>query len=91
MESSARGEFEQLSLVVSFVLFTSPDSDYAVIKGTDPQKRQVCVAGRLGKPWKGHKLEVVGQWVHHPKFGKQFAGNAIGLEPAQDFNQEDFP
>ena len=75
---------EKLSLVVSFVLFTSPDSDYAVVKGYDAQKNQVCVAGKLGKPWKGSKLEVEGHWTQHPKFGKQFAGNVEGLEPRAD-------
>jgi len=75
---------EKLSLVVSFVLFTSNDSDYAVVKGYDEHRNQVCVAGKLGKPWKGSKLTVEGHWTQHPKFGKQFAGNVEGLEPKAD-------
>jgi len=81
---------EKLTIIVSFVLFTSHDSDYAVVKGYDEQKQQVCVAGKLGKPWKGSKLTVEGHWTQHPKFGKQFAGNVEGLEPKADPTRKTF-
>jgi len=90
MEPSNGIEGERLSLVVSFVLFTSPDSDYAVVKGYDGQKNQVCVAGKLGKVWKGDKIVVEGHWTQHPKFGKQFAGNVPGLEPKADPTRKTF-
>ena len=71
----------ELNLEVSFVVFRSPDSPFAVVKGKNLETGKFTTAsGKLGKPAVGDRLKIFGDWTTHPKFGPQFQGDL------EDFN-----
>lgn len=58
--------------VVSIVYYNS-ENGYAIIRMLSPDEPgQVTALGTLGSVAPGESLALTGQWVEHPKFGRQF-------------------
>ncbi|MBU2699138.1 exodeoxyribonuclease V alpha subunit [Sporomusaceae bacterium BoRhaA] len=64
---------EQLKGVVAAITFQSPDGDFTVFKVNSEEKSgTVNVAGRVAAPLLGEQVVLIGRWVEHIKFGRQF-------------------
>lgn len=58
---------------VESIVFQSADSLYIVFKLRPAgEKNQIAVVGNLAAPLLGEEIEVSGDWVEHPRFGRQF-------------------
>lgn len=62
---------ENLSCEVERVTFFDNDSNYAILR-TKVKKEQVTVVGNFPFPSPGEILDLQGEWITHPKFGRQF-------------------
>lgn len=59
---------ETLKGIVSRYIFFNEENGYSIIKLQDSS----VIVGNLPKINQGESIEVTGDWVVHPKFGKQF-------------------
>lgn len=59
------------SVTVVRHLFTSPDSDFAVVLATAPDGDTVTAAGPLAHLEEGTRARIAGEWKDHPKYGPQ--------------------
>lgn len=58
------------------ILFEASDSDYRVFRLHDESSDTTyIVTGHGMKPLVGDRLEVKGHWVHHKRYGRQFAAD----------------
>ncbi len=74
------GALEKLSGIVKRVTFHSPESGWSVLKVT-PFGRdhdEIAVTVHQSKVFAGATIDFFGEWVNHPKFGRQF--KAIRVE-----------
>lgn len=66
-------QMDQLTGVVASITFQSPDGAFAVFKvNSDEQSGTINVAGKIVAPLLGEQVVLVGRWVEHAKFGRQF-------------------
>jgi exodeoxyribonuclease V alpha subunit len=65
---------EKLSGIVKRVTFHSPESGWSVLKVTPFQRgsEEVAVTVHQSKVFAGATIDFFGEWVNHPKFGRQF-------------------
>ncbi|BDC34163.1 ATP-dependent RecD-like DNA helicase [Candidatus Dependentiae bacterium Noda2021] len=63
---------EQINGTVERLLFTQTDTGYYVFTLALNAKTEVVVRGYLPTITQGQQVSVTGNWVTHPKFGKQF-------------------
>ena len=59
------------SVTVVRHLFTSPDSDFAVVLATAADGETVTAAGPLAHLEEGTRARIAGEWKDHPKYGPQ--------------------
>ena len=59
---------ENITGVVDIYLFYSDNNGYSVFKLEDG----TSVVGNLPKLNEGDRVELSGEWVEHPRYGKQF-------------------
>ncbi len=67
------------SVAVVRHLFTSPDSDFAVVLVTAPDGDTVTAAGPLAHLEEGTRARIAGEWKDHPKYGPQVQAS-LGYE-----------
>lgn len=68
---------ETVQGVVERILFQAPDSDYIVFRiRREEDDSLLTVTGHGSKPLMGDRIEVMGQWVQHKKYGRQIAASA---------------
>ena len=61
-----------LTATISRVTYRSDSSGYTVARATnDVEDRQFTIVGRLPELTLGERVRVTGQWVTHPRFGRQ--------------------
>lgn len=63
---------EQLSGTVERLLFSEPEAGFYVFKLLLSTQTEIIVRGYLPTITQGQQVQVTGNWVTHPKFGKQF-------------------
>jgi exodeoxyribonuclease V alpha subunit len=63
---------EQLSGTVERLLFSEPEAGFYVFKLLLSSQTEIIVRGYLPTITQGQQVQVTGNWVTHPKFGKQF-------------------
>ena len=54
------------------VIYHDQESGYSVLSLVTESKKRVTTVGTFNHPYEGMTIEAEGQWVDHPKFGKQF-------------------
>ena len=79
MANPALEEAFDASVTVVRHLFTSPDSDFAVVLATAPDGDTVTAAGPLAHLDAGTKARIAGTWQDHPKYGPQVQAS-LGYE-----------
>ena len=68
---------ETVQGVVERILFQAPDSDYIVFRiRREEDDSLLTVTGHGSKPLMGDRIEIMGQWVQHKKYGRQIAASA---------------
>lgn len=68
---------ETVQGVVERILFQAPDSDYIVFRiRREEDDALLTVTGHGSKPLMGDRIEIMGQWVQHKKYGRQIAASA---------------
>ena len=73
---------ERLTGQVSRVVYEHPDSRWAVVRLDRDEGGEVTVVGVLSPVFEGERLQIDGQWVDDPRFGRQFrATKAISVRP----------
>ncbi len=64
---------EKITGTVENIVFQSADSLYIVFRlRLAGEKSTVAVVGNLAAPLLGEEIDVTGDWVEHPRFGRQF-------------------
>lgn len=64
---------EQLRAVVENITFQSDDGSFVVFRVIPNGERNVvAVVGNVPAPLIGEELELIGEWVDHARFGRQF-------------------
>ncbi len=59
------------------VIYHNPENGYAIARLQTPSEPgQVTVVGVLGDVAPGESLRLNGEWIEHPKFGRQFKAEA---------------
>ena len=72
-EVKSADDSEKLSGSVESVIYANEDNGYTILDfGTD-ENELVTVVGTMPYVSEGDELTVWGKWVHHPKYGRQFA------------------
>jgi exodeoxyribonuclease V alpha subunit len=73
---------ERLTGQVSRVVYEHPDSRWAVLRLDRDEGGEATVVGPLSPVFEGERLQIDGQWVEDPRFGRQFrAERAIAIRP----------
>ncbi|KXG74865.1 ATP-dependent RecD-like DNA helicase [Fervidicola ferrireducens] len=70
---------------VEKVIYSNPDTQYTVARVKHGQDDVVVVL--FERCYEGEKLDVVGSWVEHPKYGKQF--KASHVERSRELTEAD--
>lgn len=64
---------ENITGTVENIVFQSADSLYLVFRlRLAGEKSSVAVVGNLAAPLLGEEIDISGDWVEHPRFGRQF-------------------
>ena len=61
-----------LYCTVNSVIYSNPESGYAVLAVTDTDGAEQKLTGTLPYPWPGENITAYGHWVSHAEYGKQF-------------------
>ena len=62
-----------LKVEVSSVVFHNPANGYVIARAkAASEPGMVTIVGEMGKLSPGETLELTGEWVEHPKYGRQF-------------------
>lgn len=64
---------EKLCGSVESVIYANEDNGYAILDFGTAENELVTVVGTIPYVAEGDALTVWGKWVHHPKYGRQFA------------------
>ncbi|MBR2464434.1 MAG: hypothetical protein IKB41_03235 [Clostridia bacterium] len=64
---------EKLVGSVESVIYINEDNGYAILDFGTNENEMVTVVGTMPYVGEGDELTVWGKWVHHPKYGRQFA------------------
>lgn len=68
---------ETVQGAVERVLFQAPDSDYIVFRiRREDDESLLTVTGNGQKPLVGDRIEIMGRWTQHKKYGRQMAASA---------------
>ena len=68
---------ETVQGAVERVLFEAPDSDYIVFRiRREDDESLLTVTGNGPKPLVGDRIEIMGRWTQHKKYGRQMAALA---------------
>lgn len=68
---------ETVQGAVERVLFEAPDSDYIVFRiRREDDESLLTVTGNGPKPLVGDRIEIMGRWTQHKKYGRQMAASA---------------
>lgn len=70
-------DMETVQGAVERILFQAPDSDYIVFRiRREDDESLLTVTGNGPKPLMGDRIEVIGRWMQHKKYGRQIAASA---------------
>lgn len=70
-------DMETVQGAVERVLFQAPDSDYIVFRiRREDDESLLTVTGNGPKPLVGDRIEIMGRWTQHKKYGRQMAASA---------------
>lgn len=70
-------DMETVQGAVERVLFEAPDSDYIVFRiRREDDESLLTVTGNGPKPLVGDRIEIMGRWTQHKKYGRQMAASA---------------
>ena len=70
-------DMETVQGAVERVLFEAPDSDYIVFRiRRENDESLLTVTGNGPKPLVGDRIEIMGRWTQHKKYGRQMAASA---------------
>ncbi len=64
---------EKLSGSVESVIYANEDNGYTILDFGTNENELITVVGTMPYVCEGDELTVWGKWVHHPKYGRQFA------------------
>ena len=68
---------ETVQGAVERVLFEAPDSDYIIFRiRREDDESLLTVTGNGPKPLVGDRIEIMGRWTQHKKYGRQMAASA---------------
>ena len=68
---------ETVQGAVERVLFEAPDSDYIVFRiRREDDESLLTVTGNGPKPLVGDRIEIMGRWTQHKKYGRQMVASA---------------
>ncbi len=70
--TSIMNSLETLKGRVKYIRFRNEENFYTVMSFQDAIKGEVTVVGEFLKINVGDELSIRGQWISHPKYGKQF-------------------
>ena len=74
-------QIDSLKGVVHDCLFSKDDGEFGVYRfEPDSTTRMITISGPLGHLSVGEHLALVGVWVDHPRFGRQFKVNSFELQ-----------
>lgn len=62
---------EELELTIESVVFQSDDGKFSVFRGRGLRKEKISVVYKGFAPFPGEQVKIRGDWVEHPKFGRQ--------------------
>ncbi len=64
---------EILNGVIENVVFHNDENDYTVLEISDVDSNLITAVGSIPIPHEGECVRLVGNWVYHKEFGKQFS------------------
>lgn len=76
----------ELTGTIDRLLFQSPDTGFSVFALQLADNSQIIIRGHLAQIHPGEQVKVVGTWVKHPKFGKQFQASSCAIEAPTSIN-----
>ncbi len=76
---SSGNALEKLSGIVKRVTFHSAESGWSVLKVTpfNREREEIAVTVHQSKVFAGATIDFYGEWVNHPKFGRQFKAHRV--------------
>lgn len=76
----------QLTGTIDRLLFQSAENGFSVFVLVVSDKTEIIIRGHLAQLHPGQHVAVKGNWVTHPKFGKQFEATACTVEVPTSIN-----
>ena len=73
-----------LYCTVKTVIYSSPDSGYAVLAVTDTDGAEQKLTGTLPYPWPGENITAYGHWISHAEYGRQFRAESADRSNPED-------
>ncbi len=67
---------EQISGILMQIIYSSPDSDYTVIRLLTDGMEEVVATGKMPLVYEEDELILYGEWTVHKDYGKQFSVDA---------------
>jgi len=71
----------EATVEIAAVLFSSPDGEFAIVRGPTPEGEEVVIKGALGHLGVGETITVEGRWQHHPAHGPSLVAERVRIEP----------
>ena len=67
---------------VERIVFVAADGSFCVFKmALSDRLQSVTVTGQMTAPLVGEEVEVIGGWIHHPRFGEQLRAISLHRKP----------
>lgn len=64
---------ESLNGVIENVVFHNEENEYTVLEISDEDSNLITAVGNIPMPHEGECVTLIGSWVYHKEFGKQFS------------------
>ena len=68
---------ERLEAVINDVVFQSDDKMFCVLRAENKSFGHFCLVYHGPAPYLGENVSVDGNWIEHPRFGKQFDAKVL--------------
>ena len=82
---------EELDVVIENIVFQAADGTFSVFRARNKINGKIAVVYRGIPPFVGEQVRINGEWIEHPKFGRQFKAVACStIQPTSATGMERF-
>ncbi len=72
-------EYEQLSGIVDRIIFHNEENGFTIFVINTSRSHSALIKGHTPKLHAGEQVQLSGNWIMHPKFGKQFEAQSCAI------------